>query len=70
MQEGKPRPECYPPETLAVIKADPWNFAAPGGESQRQVEHRVTAFIEQSVLPTVSYGGPPGVVVFHGLAIK
>lgn len=57
-------------ENLAAIKADPWNFAAPGGESQRQVEQRVAAFIHQSVLPSLSYGGPPGVAVFHGLAIK
>jgi hypothetical protein len=43
LQEGKPRQECYTPEVLAAIQADNWNFAAPGGESQRQLEERVVS---------------------------
>jgi hypothetical protein len=39
-QEGAPRAECYTAEVLSRIDADPWNFAAPGGESQRDVEER------------------------------
>jgi broad specificity phosphatase PhoE len=69
-QEGAPRAECYTPAVLAAISADPANFAAPGGESQAAVERRVTAFLLSSVLPRLEPGGPPAVVVAHGLAIK
>ena len=34
--EGAGRAECYTPQVLEEIKRDPWNFAAPGGESQKQ----------------------------------
>lgn len=68
--EGAPRSQCYTPETLAAIEQDPLNFAAPGGESQAQVEQRVNTFVEQQVLPRLVPGGPPGLVVSHGLAIK
>lgn len=43
MQEGRPRHECYTPQVLQQIQADNWNFAAPGGESQRQLEERVVS---------------------------
>jgi hypothetical protein len=43
VQEGKPRQQCYTQEVLAAIQADSWNFAAPGGESQRQLEERVVS---------------------------
>ena len=69
-QEGKPRGECYTPEVLARIAADPWRFAAPGGESQADVEARVTGFVARRVMPRLVAGGPPGIVVAHGLAIK
>jgi broad specificity phosphatase PhoE len=69
--EGKPRGECYTPETLAAIAADPWNFAAPGGgESQRAVEERVIAHVTREVLPRLQPGGPPALLFAHGLAIK
>lgn len=35
--QGKLRSECYTPEVSASIEKDPWNFAAPGGESQHEV---------------------------------
>jgi broad specificity phosphatase PhoE len=41
VQEGRPRQECYTPEVLAQIQADNWDFAAPGGESQKQLEDRM-----------------------------
>lgn len=52
-QEGKPRHECYTPEVLAAIQADGWNFAAPGGESQRQLEERVVSSCCSAVLTYV-----------------
>lgn len=62
--------ECMQPETRAAIRANPWQFAAPGGESQRQLESRVAAVINERVLPALAYGGPPALVVSHRLAIK
>jgi hypothetical protein len=41
LQEGRPRQECYTPQVLQQIQADSWSFAAPGGESQKQLEDRV-----------------------------
>jgi broad specificity phosphatase PhoE len=55
---------------LAQIAADPGGFAAPGGESQRQLEARVVSYITSEVLPTLQPGGLPALVVSHGLAIK
>jgi broad specificity phosphatase PhoE len=49
---------------------DPWNFSPPGGESQRQVEERIKAYIMEEVMPVVKAGGPPAIVVGHGLAIR
>ncbi len=69
-QEGAPRAECYTSAVLARIDADPWNFAAPGGESQKDVEERVAAYVLQKVLPRTKPGGAPAVVVAHGLVIK
>eukprot|EP00878_Enallax_costatus_P023734 GHUV01025271.1.p1 GENE.GHUV01025271.1~~GHUV01025271.1.p1 ORF type:complete len:217 (+),score=59.80 GHUV01025271.1:1044-1694(+) len=68
--EGKPRDQCYTPDVLSQIAADPWHFAAPGGESQQQLEERMVAFVNSTLLPALQYDGPPGVMVTHGLAIK
>jgi probable phosphoglycerate mutase len=38
---GRKRIEVYTPETLEKIRRDGWNFAPPGGESQRIVGKRV-----------------------------
>lgn len=69
-QEGRPRAECYTAEALRAIDADPWGFTPPGGESQRALEARVSRFVLDSALPRARPGGPPGVLVAHGLAIK
>ena len=67
--EGGNRAECYNEENMKKIKADTHNFAAPGGESQRQVEERMMQFIKNTVLPVASPGRP--VFVFgHGMAFK
>lgn len=38
---------------MADIQRDPFNFAPPGGESLRDVEHRVTCYLRREVLPRV-----------------
>ena len=35
-----------------------------------QVEERVSRYIEHHVMPSVKPGGPPALIVSHGLAIK
>ncbi|KAF8064686.1 gpmB [Scenedesmus sp. PABB004] len=67
--EGAPRAACYTPDVLAAIRRDPWGFAAPGGESQKQLEARVTAAVSRA-LAALKPGGPPLLVFTHGLAIK
>ena len=65
--EGRLRTECYTEEAYAQIAADNWNFKAPNGESQREVETRMMAFtnkwIENSTDAT-------NAVFTHGIAIK
>lgn len=51
---GKDRKETYTAEVLDRIRAEPLDFAAPGGESQRQVEERVARCIEEKVLPAAA----------------
>ena len=48
--EGKERDEIYVPEILAEMKAKHWDFKAPNGESQRDVEERVYSWVEQNLL--------------------
>ncbi|KAL4424511.1 hypothetical protein ABPG77_006820 [Micractinium sp. CCAP 211/92] len=71
--EGAVRRECYTPELTARFAADPWglawNFSAPGGESQRQVEARMLAYLAECVLPGLE-PGDRAIVVSHGMAIK
>jgi broad specificity phosphatase PhoE len=43
--EGKLRDEIYTPEMINKINSDNWNFKAPNGESQKEVEDRMYAFI-------------------------
>ncbi|MDX2249623.1 MAG: histidine phosphatase family protein [Bacteroidia bacterium] len=68
--EGKNREEYYTPEVRVLLKADPYNFKPPGGESQREVENRMYAWMETTVR-----GLEPGQnlnlgVFSHGFAIK
>ena len=51
---GKDRKSTYTPEVLEEIRANPLTFAAPGGESQGQVEERVARCIEERVLPAAA----------------
>ena len=51
---GADRRATYTPEVLARIRARPLDFAAPGGESQKQVEERVARCVEEAVLPSAA----------------
>lgn len=67
--EGGNRLDCYNEENMKKIKADTHNFAAPGGESQFQVEERMMKILNTAVLNVASPGRP--VFVFgHGMAFK
>lgn len=63
--EGLPRGECYGKETVAAIRADPRNFAAPGGESKADVEARAVLGIEK-----YAREGEKTCVVMHGIVAK
>ena len=67
---GRLRSDVYSADVRATIAANPWDFKPPNGESQHEVEVRVRSFVEREVLPVAVPGGPPTVVVAHGLAIK
>ena len=65
--EGKPREECYTEECMRQIREDNWNFKAPNGESQREVEERMLA--HRATL--LENGQDMVTAVFtHGYAIK
>ncbi|MDO8459693.1 MAG: histidine phosphatase family protein [Nanoarchaeota archaeon] len=66
--EGKELNEIYVPEVLDEMKAKHWNFKAPNGESQKDVEERVYSWVEKTLLQrnenlTVGIFG-------HGVATK
>jgi len=64
---GKPRIEAYSSENIKLMNSDPWNFAAPNGESQRQVEDRMLNFLYNNVLNR-NYSS---VAIYgHGMAFK
>jgi broad specificity phosphatase PhoE len=68
--EGQPRSEIYTPEQLEIIRQDVINFRPPGGESQKDVEERMIAYLLDHIVgsnpevPTLNF------VISHGLAIK
>jgi len=69
--EGEPRDEIYTEEILKKINSDRWNFKAPNGESQKEVEERMLFFIENEIVPKYSPGEKKAFAVFtHGFAIK
>ncbi|ELR20171.1 phosphoglycerate mutase family domain containing protein [Acanthamoeba castellanii str. Neff] len=49
--EGQSANHLFVGETLATYLADPHNFRAPGGESEKEVEERMHAFFDATVLP-------------------
>lgn len=67
--EGAKRAECYTPHVLKNIEADTHGFAAPGGESQRDVELRMIKFLN-SVLQASTEQRRLSLVFGHGMAFK
>ena len=69
--QGALRRDVYTPQQLKIIEADTHNFRAPGGESQRDVEERMMAFITCEVLPAAAASPLKlAIVVGHGMAFK
>lgn len=67
--EGKKRAEVYTPEILAKIKKETWNFKAPNGESQKELEERAYNWIEKNLLKELNKNLT--VAIFgHGLTTK
>lgn len=62
--EGKLREDVYTPEVLESINLDNWNFRAPKGESQKELEERMHAWTNK-----FEYGKTI-VAVSHAMAIK
>lgn len=66
--EGRPRAECYTKDVMNAIRQDPENFAAPLGESKRQVQDRVLRVLDQVTDPALGF---KCVALFgHGVAWK
>lgn len=66
--EGKLRSEIYTPEQLAEINSNQWLFTPPNGESQKEVEKRMLAFISSEILDKYTEGS--FLIVGHGIAFK
>ncbi|MDO8506962.1 MAG: histidine phosphatase family protein [bacterium] len=69
--EGKPRVECYTPETMKILEDMGWDFKSPNGESRKEVEDRMVKFVDENVLSKYDSKKKITVAVFsHGVAIK
>lgn len=70
--QGKKRSETYTVERLKDMNLIHPDFSAPGGESQREVEHRMFRWFYEHKLPEAGLGeGKETVGVFgHGMAFK
>ena len=66
--EGKLRSEIYSPEQLAEINSNQWLFTPPNGESQKEVEERMLAFISSEILSEHTEGH--FLIIGHGIAFK
>jgi broad specificity phosphatase PhoE len=67
---GKIR-EVYSEEMQKIIDKDPWNFKAPNGESQKDVELRMVSFLDQNIIKNWDGKTNTSVVLFgHGVAFK
>lgn len=64
---GRKREEVYTPEILEHINSNNWLFRPPNGETQKEVEERMYAWVETYLLVNEDLR----VVVFsHGMAIR
>lgn len=78
--QGELRTVYQQPEVAAAMKANSYEFKAPGGESQKDVEKRISSYITNTVLPSareqskMNYDNntiqPVTIVVGHGMAFK
>jgi broad specificity phosphatase PhoE len=72
--QGRLRQEVYNEETRRIINSDPWEFKAPGGESQREVECRMLSYLHKQIIqPNIGFiaeGNYNAAVYGHGMAIK
>lgn len=69
--EGQVRKEVYTPEQVAVVKSNPYDFKPPGGESQRDVEARMYAWLTEAVDTHDQEDQSISIGAFtHGFAIK
>lgn len=68
--EGKVRAHFYTPITLAKVAIQGKDFAAPGGESMRQVGERMAAWLNQAVRTARQQQHATILVFGHGMAIK
>jgi probable phosphoglycerate mutase len=67
---GRVRKDTYTPEVMAALRADTHDFAPPGGESQRMVEARMHAWLEEALAPAPEAGEWSLAAFSHGFAIK
>lgn len=67
---GKLRNEVYTPETIAIINEDAWHFKPLQGESQREVEERVWAYLETNIFSKTWKEQDVVAVFAHGIVIK
>lgn len=66
--EGKLRSDIYTSEQLVEINSNQWLFTPPNGESQKDVEERMLAFISSEILSKYTEGN--FLIVGHGIAFK
>jgi len=69
--EEQERSRCITPEVIRAQAANPYDFKAPGGESVRDVENRVSGFISRVVNELEHENDLRPVLIFtHGFVIK
>lgn len=69
--EGQVRKDIYTPDQLSIVRSDPYDFRPPGGESQRDVETRMYAWLNEVVETYDRADKQVSVGAFtHGFAIK
>jgi broad specificity phosphatase PhoE len=68
---GKERTEVYTVEQVAMIDKDPWHFAPPSGESQKEVEDRIAAFVQNNIIsPWKGIGDRTIAIYGHAILFK
>lgn len=67
--EGKSKKQLYTPAVLAAMNSDNWNFKAPNGESQKDVEERMLKWATDELLPRYEQGLAVGVFT-HRMSIR